>query len=475
MKQNLFSFFSKKNQNNQETISSSEALNKLQSTCDKNDCKVLQNITLFHHSDKVTVALIVLDPFKRIHIVEHKDWTYNDLNTFKLEKSQNNEPSKDTLAYDKVHTIIHNKFNEILHNQYVTIYNFLLCDKLAENEYDHLQSNTQSLLPKSRIIFADTSSSKISEKLNAVSQIDEPATDINFIMANLLTQYLVLSQKKVYLASDEQRIYIDDTQRKPQTISLNGSTYSGKTTALILKAIYLKLLDCDNSVSIIQTTVLGCDLVKQSILELIEYSILNIDITSIKVFTPSEFLHSKASKFVFCDDSHLIQDELLEKIIKKSSHTTLTLVNTKKECKQNYMLSKSFQKKIKSAFVKLSSDQTLFSFIKKIQKEEEVKSILCVCEQTTKEELFCDFEKTNDQLSILDGTKNLVDQNQHSIFLSDYKTPNTFRFDYIIVYDISKASNEELNTLVNMANEKVFIVYEEECDTLLQLKKRFKD
>ncbi|MCW8838523.1 MAG: hypothetical protein OQK11_07470 [Thiovulaceae bacterium] len=478
MKNNLFSLlFKKKSQKNKLIIPDSILLKKLKSVCKKNNYKVLENITLFHHSNKMDVPLMIIDPKRGIYIFEYKDWTYNDLTNYEIKKSHNNEQSKNTLAYEKINTFINLKFNEILHNDCVDIFNFLLTENLSFDDYEHLNEEKKNLLPHNKVIFCDNDEIDIQKKLNNSKDIDNSLPEVDFIIANLLTQYLVLDKKNIYFATNEQRAYIDDVFNYSESntiMSLNGLASSGKTTTLILRAIYLKLLSEENSVTIIEPTKLSCDIVRQYILELIEYSIVNVDATTINVYTPEEFLSTKTTTHIFCDDTTLIEENLLQKIISKSAKSILTLVNPTYRYEHYYKLTKSFHKKIDIELIKRDPFKKAIELILDYSKNDIKKKVSCISCEKSREDLEKELKPLNNtEIVFIDGSKNLIDQTQGSVIISDYKNMSTLRSDIIILLDVCKIIQEELSYAINLANKKVYILYNEDCQSIITLKKIF--
>jgi hypothetical protein len=248
---------------------------------------------------------------------------------------------------------------------------------------------------------------------------------------------------------------------------------SGKTTSLILRAINLKLLNKENSVTIIEPTTLSCDIVKKHILELIEYTIVNVDITTINVLTPQEFLDSKATKYVLCDDTPLIEKDMLEKIITKSSKSKLTLVNPTSEYEHFYKLTKSFHSDVDIEFIQSIPYPTAMQKISSYSKDKS-KTILCVSDIQTSEDLNEDLSSyISDETVLLDSSKKLIDQQKSCITLSDYKNINAQRSDIVILLDLCMVSQAELSYALNLADEKVCIIYQDECEAISTLKKIF--
>ncbi len=474
MKFNFFSnFFKKSNKKNKLITPDSILLKKLKLICLENNYKVLENISIFHHSDKIDIPLMVLDPQRGLYIFEYKDWSYDDLKNYELKKSHNNEQSKNTLAYDKISSFINLKYNEIMHKDCVKIFNYLLMENLSFKDYEHLSEEKKDLLPNEKIIFSDTDKLDILKKLNDSYEIDNNLDSADFILANLLTQYLVLNKGKASLATDEQIAYLDDILSyfdENNIVSLNGLAQSGKTSTLILKAIYLKLLSDENSVTIIEPTALSCDIVKQSILELIEYSIISIDITSINVYTPDDFLKSKTSSYVLCDDASLIDEIKLDKIIAKSATSKLTLINPPQSYDSYYKLTKSFHTKIDIEFIQKNPFAVSMHLIEDNIKLD--KTILCASNKESSEKLSEDLSSYLDNDTVLlDSSKKLVDQETKALTVCDYKNIYAQRNDIVILLDICELSIQELSYAINLANEKAYIIYDDECHNITTLKK----
>ncbi|QFR49838.1 hypothetical protein FJR48_08905 [Sulfurimonas lithotrophica] len=474
MKINFFSLlFKKKDKKNNLHIPDTILIKKLKSVCEKNNCKILENTTLFHHSSQIDIPLMAIDPKRGIYIFEYKDWTYSDLANYEIKKSHNNKQSKNTLAFEKTNNFINTKFNEILHNDFVDIFNYLLAENLTFEDYEHLDEEKKSLLPYDKVIFCDNDEDNIRKKLENSRDINNNLPDIDFIMANLLTQYLILDKKDIHFATDEQRAFIDDLSNNNHIIALNGLASSGKTTTLILKAIYLQLLSSQNSVCIIEPTKLSCDIVKQSIIELIEYSIINVDATSINVLTPEEFLNAKTTTYVFCDDASLIDESLVEQIISKCSKAKLSLVNPADTYEHFYKLTKSFHNKIDIEFIQKHPYAAAMQYINYYSNENS-KTILCVASIETGKKLSEDLSSyIKEEAVLLDSSKKLIDQKKSFLTLSDYKNVSAQRSEIVILLDVCDVSQSELSYAINLANEKVFLIYEDECPSITTLKKIF--
>ena len=70
----------------------------------------------------------------------------------------------------------------------------------------------------------------------------------------------------------------------------------------------------------------------------------------------------------------------------------------------------------------------------------------------------------------MDSSISLIDQKDSRIILSDYENINTHTADIVLLHDIDKISEDTLSYALNLANKKVYIVYTDECERIINLK-----
>jgi len=449
---------------------------KLKLLCEQNNYLIYENITIYHHDNHIFIPFIILDPLRGIYLFEDKSWDFNELNSYKIEKKQNAEKSKNSLSYENTTNFIHKKLAEVINNYSIEIFNFLLTQNLSFDDYVHLDDEKKILLPKDKIIFSDTKESEILIKLRSVKDADSNMLNSEKLMANLLTQFLIYDTKEpIKLANNEQQNFI--LNRDYNVESLEGLSLSGKTSALLLKAILLKLEDKHTSVTIIESTVLNCDLVKISLMNLVEYSIISVDITSINVITPQEFEESRViSDYILCDDSNLLEKEFLDYLLSFSNKSKISLVNSKQKIDINFKFSKNFQKNnLKIRFIKTDPQTKMIELLSDYLKLDDSKKILAISNNITKINIFKNLKKTlKEKVTILDSSKKIIDQDSNSLILSDYDNINSQRADIIILIDICELSQDKLGYAISLADEIVYLIYEQECDNINTLKKIFK-
>jgi len=477
MNLNFFSsLFKKESKKTDLTLPDSILVKKLKFLCKQNNYLLYENITLYHHNNSLFIPFIILDPLRGIYLFEDKTWDYNELNSHKIEKQHNTEKSKDSLSYENTNNFIHKKLGEVIHNYSVDIFNFLLTQNLSLDNYEHLENEKKNLLPREKIIFNDTNDDEILAKLKSVKDEDRHMPDAKILMANLLTQFLILdANKPIELASDEQQKFI--LNRDYNVESLEGLSLSGKTSALLLKSILLKLENKNTSVTIIKPTTLSCDLIKVGLMNLVEYSIIDVDITSINVITPNEFEESRViSDYILCDDSNLLEEDFLAYLLTFSNKSKISLVNSREEVDINFKLTKKFHKhKLEIEFIKTNPHVKTLELISHYVRLAKHKKVLVISNNENKIKLIDNLTPSiKEKVVLLDSSKNIIDQGRSYIILSDYDNINAQRADIIIILDMCDLSQDELGYAISLANEKVYLIYESECDNINTLKKIFK-
>ncbi|MCD6433728.1 MAG: hypothetical protein J7L21_06775 [Sulfurimonas sp.] len=480
-------------------LADSEVFDNLKEVCRENSLLVYQNLTIYHHSINFFIPLLILDPVRGIYLFEYKTWNYDKLKNATAQKSQNQETSNETLAFDKTHAIIKQKFNELTHNDGVAIFNFLLMENLSVQNYEHLDVSLKELLPKNRIILSDSSKEEILNNLHDVEKPENPLPDVAHIMGNLLIQYLVISDDdSLHLANSQQMDFIESEPKKYQTLS--GENSSGKTEALLLKAILYKLKNPNKKVIIIEPTTLACDILKHKLIRSVEHAIIVLDITSIEIITPIVLLNRHLSKhnkllldktiyidqilmkkkfqiadLIICDDSDLLPEEFtlyLKHIQKKSN---LILVSNKQISEADFVFEKSFcNNNTNIKFIKTNPHAKALQIIEKLLKDFDAKDILVISDELSKKQLGDDLEFfIKDKTVLLDSSRNLIDQDLDNLLLSTYSQISGITAKYVILLGISLASIQELNYAVNSSKDSVYILYEDECEKLSMLKEKF--
>lgn len=471
----------------------------LKEVCNSNDLLVYENITIYHHTRSFVIPLLVLDTTRGIYIFEYKSWSYDDLKNATVSKAQNQDSSAQSVAFDKTHNFIRQKFNELTHSDGVPIFNLLLMENLNANEYGHLDISFQELLPKTKVIFNDSSKEEIKDKLQIVAAPSSTLPDVANIMGNLLVQYLILSKnEKIYLATPEQ-IYFINSQIKDCQI-LEAKAGSGKTSALLLKAILEKLRNPTIDVMIIAPTTIACDILKQKLLNTVEYAIIEVDITSIEIITPMELLNRhltklkknrlednifigdslmrsnfKSADLIMCDDADLLPDSFIEYLRHIQSKANLLLVSNKNSVDVNYVFQKSFREENQKLIFKQANPHAkTLQIISDLLKNNFSNDILVISNNLNKEKLNDDLEFfIRDKAILLDSSKNLIDQDIDNLLLSTYEELSSINAKFVILLDVCSASKEQLKYASNLCEDSCYVIYDEECENIKYLRNKY--
>ncbi len=480
-------------------LSNSKILKTLKKLSENNNLLLYENITIYHHSKSFFIPLLILDPTRGIYIFEYKIWSLKDLKNATAQASQNQDISDQSLAFDKTHKIIRERFNELTHNNGVDIFNFALMENLILQDYEQLDISLQKLLPKSKIIFSDDN--EILQKLQNVKEADDTLPDVAHIMGTLLMQYLILSDNDtMHMASPEQMNFIDSEVVAHQT--LFGYNCSGKTSAILLKTILYRLKHPDKKIVLISPTVLSCDILKKRLLNIVEYAIIELDITSIEIITPIELLNRHLAKYhkpllntniyidsilmkkkfhvadlIICDDCDFIGDDfiLYLKHIQKNSNLLLSTSQTTPDAL--FKFTKSFyHENIYIEFIKTNPHAKALQTVAKLLQNHEAKDILIVSDELSKKQLNEDLEFfIEEDVICLDSSKGLIEQNLENLLLTTYNQISSISAKFVILLKVDDISELELKYAMSSAKENVTILYEDEDDTIINLKKHFKD
>ena len=476
---NLSSFTSLLKKNDHKSLELPESLlvKKLKSLANKHNLLIFKNITIYHHSKNFFIPLLMLEHKRGIFLFEYKGWAYDDLKNAKAQKATNQDSTQNTLAFEKSHEFIKRKFNEVIHNDGVPISNYLLMENLNLDQYKHLDTSFHELLPENKIMFNDTSEDFIYKKMMQDDTQVETTYDISNVMSTLLIQYAIIdTPDKIHLASKEQMKFID-SQLQPFEI-LKGSSGSGKTSSILLKAILEKLKNQKLSIAIIKPTNLACDILKKKLLDTVEHAIIELDPTSIEIITPILYKStSKTYDLTICDDSWACPQKFIAelKVVKNNKH--VILVETSNKVNDNLHFSQNFKNKYKDVFFHQTNVHAkTLQIIGTLLLTSKSNEILVLGNDLNKIEFKDDLEYyMKDEPMLLDGSKSLVDQNLDNLLLACYDDICSIEANYVILTNIALADTRKLEYAFNLCKKSVYILYDEESDNLNLIRNNFEN
>lgn len=474
---------------------------KLKEICQEKQFLLFENKTIFHHSQTFKIPLFILDPSRGIYLFEYKEWSYDELKNATIKKAGKQEVSHNSLSFENTHKFIKQKFNELIHTDGVEIFNFLLMENLNTGEYTHLNESFQELLPKHRVMFHDSSKESIVEKLQNVKEAKDPLPKVANIIGNLLIQYAIYHEDgQLSLCTQEQREFIDTQLRSHETLyAPNGM---GKTSLILLKALYEKLKNPKIRITIIQPTTLACDIVKQKLIHSIEHAMVTLDMTSIEVITPIELVNKHLQKLkkelldeelilekklfktsldladiLFCDASDFYEESFLEYLKHIQKNSALLFVSQSKKEDANYSLSDtSFKKTPETSFHQGNELALCMHLLNKLLQTEKAKDILVVSGNLNKEKLHDDLKFfIKDKAILLDSSKNLIDLEQDSVLLCSYEEISGLRAKHVLLLDICQTDSLRIDHARSLADTQIYIIYEQKCEKTKELHNEHKN
>jgi len=493
----LTSLFKKKNK--PLTVPDSILVKKLKLITKSTDLELYRDITIYHHAQKYIIPLMMLDIKRGIYLFEIKEWSYDDLKNSKIEKAENQNSAKDTLSYQKTQNIINKKFNELTHHDTVPIFNYLLMENLNADEYEHLDESFKALLPKNRVIFSDSSPQEIIQKLEYAEIASAPLPSKENIIGNLLIQYTLLNNDLTLKLCNSQQIEFINSEISGFKI-LNAKNDTDKSIVLLLKAIFEKLKNPDETFIIIKPTILSCDLLKKRLLDIVEHAIIEIDLTSIIILTPIELINMhlrrlkkepitdkiiinkslmhkpfNISNLIMCDDSNLFPDNFIHYLIHIQNKANLLLVNSAlKEAEYSFTQEDTLNKNISIQFHRANPHAKALQLISKLLQNVAAKNILVLSNNLNKEKLNEDLEFfIKDKALLLDSSQNLINQNFDSILLATYTDINALEAEHLILLDLCFTPQAEIDYALNMAKKSIDIIFDENCKEIEELRIKY--
>jgi len=491
----FISFFKKKSKTLQ--IFESSILQKLKSVAQENGLFLYQDVTIYHHAQNYFIPLLLLDEQRGLYLFESKPWHYNELKNASVQKATKQDSCENSLAFEHSHDMIRQRFNEITHNDGVPIFNYLLMENLKTDEYQNLDISFQELLPKSKVIFSDSSALEIIQKLQEKIEISPSLPSAANIMGSMLVQYCILNKNSLDLCTQEQMRFID--AKLPAFSILEASSGSGKTSAILLKAILEKLKNPAQRIIIIKETNLACEIVKKKLLDIIEHAIVEADITSIEVITPLDLVNKHLEKLkkmrrigsmyidealfkksfdvadlIMCDDADFYADDFITYLKHIQKESALLLVSAKEE-RKNFTFTKSFRiEKQKAYFYQTNPHAKTLHIISQLLETNMAKDILVVSDTLSKEKLQEDLKFfIKDKAVLLDSSKNLVEIDLESLTLAAYADIDALSPKFVILLDIPSVEEAKLRYAFNLAQECVYVLYDVTCKGVDNLRSQY--
>lgn len=308
----------------------------LQEYTSRNNLYFFHDQHMFLREDSMSIPALIFDPQRGFYLFEHKDWTYALLKNSNIQPAQSsNRPA--SINVDGPYDFMRQKFNEILHHDGCDIAKFIFMDGLTSSEFNELDESFASLMPIENIIFYDDDYESVKRKLHDALNKQETQLPTQDLLSALFVHHHFLADnlhQEIVNLDPEQLDFVE--REYHSKLLVRGVTGSGKSSSFLIKAIYEKLLNPELRVCFITPTLLSAELLKQRLLDIIEYAIIDIDLSTLIILTPQQLIQThyrsqnkKASPasahitpkmrkkkydfadLIFCDDLHLCDETFI--------------------------------------------------------------------------------------------------------------------------------------------------------------------
>ncbi|HEX5329608.1 hypothetical protein [Sulfuricurvum sp.] len=295
----------------------------IHSIAQEEDGLFFENFNLFYQDKRLKIDLLLFLPYRGLYFAEAISWDFTALQDMSIERSSQKSKKRASTHLEETASAIHQKLEDILSFDSTVCERFFWMNRLNEDEFDRLDPSFHALLPKERLIFNDSSKESIRYKLDSLAQKrDEPYSTLK-IMGSLQSHTLILpSEENPYgqFLSEEQLTFLE-TDFTDTVTTLFGEHNSGKSSAIIRKALLTLLSNPKENVLIITPTLIGGEILRHELISLLEYGALSIDFNCLHFYTPrdTETLTQmdifQSASSILCDDSHLLEKGFIDALL----------------------------------------------------------------------------------------------------------------------------------------------------------------
>lgn len=290
--------------------------------CEKEGGAFFSDFKLFHRDTHTRIDLLLFLPHHGVYVGEKIGWTIDELKGASVERSSRRSKKAPATGLEGTQSKIHRKLEDVLSFDSTASERFFWMERLSEEEFDTLDPSFHALLPKSHLVFCDEGETSLREKLEALlPRRSEPYSPVK-VIGSLNSHTLLLPTPDApfgMLLDDEQTRFVCQ-EAQSGILSLCGDYGSGKSTALIRKALHLLLHDPSGKLLIITPTLLGGELLRNEFVSVLEYGVLDVDLSRLLFFPYDPALAIENLKLfqeasaLLCDDAYLMDELFIEKL-----------------------------------------------------------------------------------------------------------------------------------------------------------------
>ena len=467
----------------------STLVSQLKKFAKEHDYPLFENTPLFYRSQKLYVPLLLFIPRTGIVLFEYKEWCYEELRNATAARTSHAQRSEETLSFENIGDFIKEKFIDLSTFDTIDIFNFVLMEQLREEEFNMLDESFHQLLPKERILFQDSNAETIERKFQALQTTQKNYT-IHNTLPFIFTQYMILDEERVHFANEQQRTFIDEELRDIK--NLVGDRQSGKSTMLLQKALLDKLENPHKKIAIVAPSRLHAELLKQTLLQLVERSHVVLDMNDISIYTLNDILNEHRKRLkkapkeemilesfhlkkgldiadtLLFDDAFLIQEEFIEYLKHIQNGKALLLINSRSD-ETTASLDQNYCGEI--TFLEGAEFPTLLRKIPTLLKKTPKAKILICTANEDFDAIKEDIEGyTSKEISRVDTLLPLHQQFSTPLKLCNYDMNVPLHATYTFLIKSCQSDFSALTYLAKSSRTESFIIYEEECDNIHRLK-----
>ena len=281
-----------------------------------------ENFSFFYHDRHHRIDFLLFLPYQGIFFGEKHSWSCKDLEGSRIEKAIKQSKKTPSTHLETTETALRRKLEDILSFDSTVCERLLWLDQLSEEEFDTLDAAFHALLPKERVVFSDSDKKALSTKLDTLApKLAEPYSPLK-IIGTLQSHTLILPNSPypfgAFLCDEQQRFL--ETDYSDCITALFGEYNSGKSTVLIRKVLLLLLTRTGEKILIFTPTLVSGELLRDELVSLIEYGILECDLSSLTFSTPDsfdileEFEPYRRASIVMCDDAYTMEPSFIEEL-----------------------------------------------------------------------------------------------------------------------------------------------------------------
>jgi len=270
------------------------------------------DFTLFHHSDVLSIDLLVFLPHYGLYLGEKISWKNSDLKGANIERSSRKNKKSSTTHLESTEKMLHQKLEDVLSFDSTPIERFFWMEHLSEAEFEALDSSFHNLLPKERLLFCDDDIQTIQDKLMSCRSYQNIPYSKLKVLGSLQAHTLLLPTATepfgAFLDNDQQ-VFLD-TPLTQSPLMLGGECASGKSTVLVRKILQILLEDLDAKIMIITPTLLNGETLRQELIALADFAVVDLDFTRLQFLSPSELYAPIDPDELPHDLTHIVCDDI---------------------------------------------------------------------------------------------------------------------------------------------------------------------